>query len=90
MGRKESLHYEFNRPCLIGIDYEEFHPESYRAVQIEMPDRNQVKRWGSGDPDADLAEALRWFAYEQPTQILGFRSSVLHFLQDSNRRVAVA
>jgi len=78
--------FECNRPCLIGIDYDEFRPETYRAVVIELPVGE--RRFAGADFDADLAAALLWFAQEQPTQVLAFRSSVLHFFQDRPGQVS--
>lgn len=76
----------FSDPCFIGIDYDEFKPESYRLVHIEVPGESAAVTFASGNAEADLAEALRWFAREQPTQMLAFRSSVTHFQQDARRR----
>ena len=69
--------------CLIGVDYKEFKPQTYRAVVIESP--KKTRRWETGDFDRDLADALRWFAETQPTQVLAWRSSVIHFFQDQRR-----
>lgn len=83
--RKEIAGHRFNTPCLIGVDYDEGKPKTYRQVQIETP--GGLQQFGSGgDFDADLKDALYWFACEQPTQVLHWRSSVLHFFQD--RRAA--
>ena len=67
---------------LIGIDYDEFAPETYRAVTLRMPGMGEaeLRLTESGGPIADFRAAVD-VARNAPQSIM-FRSSVDHFISD--------
>lgn len=64
---------------LIGVDYDEFVPDSYRGVYVI--EGNEVISFNNGDFIADLKTALD--AFDDGSQILLF-SSVFDYAMDSN------
>ncbi|ETX13552.1 hypothetical protein OCH239_09745 [Roseivivax halodurans JCM 10272] len=66
----------------ISIDYDEGERGSYRGVVVGHATR-ELKRWSSGDPQADWKELLRWLETGRPEGLsVGETSSITHFLQD--------
>lgn len=64
---------------LIAIDYDEFHPETYRGVMLKMPGRPWAKLSDDGGPVPALRAAVDVaLTAERPM----FMSSVDHFITD--------
>lgn len=64
---------------LIWIDYDEFHPETYRAVILEMPGHGPMALADGGSPVPDLRAAIDVaLTVGKPM----FMSSLDHFISD--------
>lgn len=64
----------------LNIDYDEGDTDSYRGVVLSKSGGTEVKRFMSGNPQADWAAWLSWGAEEKAMVLEG--SSITHFLWD--------
>lgn len=77
---------------LIGIDYDDVHQDSYKGVELRLPD-NTVERFETGNPTEDQRSAFRRYASimrEHGADLDNFgaflhRSSWDHFVMDGDR-----
>lgn len=78
-----------NRPvAIIGIDYDEWKPETYRAVTVSADEGFIVHRFASGNPLNDMQDAEH-FAHKNYPKVFK-ASSVDNFSSDLRRANADA
>jgi hypothetical protein len=66
---------------IISIDFDEFEPDSYRAVVVRN-ERNKEMRFATGDVIADYQAAMQYCAERVDVLFVLFSSSVDHFVTD--------
>lgn len=68
----------------IGIDYDEFDQDSYRAVKASAEPGAPFERFSTGDVCADFVAGLKWLR-EQGCKEIGYSSTVDQFLMDGDQ-----